>query len=334
MEQMKGHFKVKKITKFEDLKENDEIHLPESDLAFQDGSRVYQFSYIEPNDDRKFVIKPGIFSFKETSAGIDLSKMELRERTLLDSVSNTAAIIGEARTFFSRLHVYERLQRLKKRGVLLYSSPGMGKTSAIEKVCADFINEDPGTVILIWPTSEVEPDHISRFLSQQSTYDASCTRMILIIEDIGGGEREGYHGRQGVTSGLLNLLDGVGVTFKLPTFIIATTNHPENLLASLANRPGRFDLMMKLNAPSAEERVKLLSFVCKRDLNEEEVKAITSKGTENFSIAHIEEVAVRAELHDKTFTQVVKELIEHTERFNKDFADKKGSVGFNNSDFD
>src|SRR5690606_31658097 len=159
-------------------------------------------------------------------------------------------IFKEARTFFSRLHVYEKLNRPKKRSVLLYSAPGMGKTSAIEKFCHDAINEDAGTVVLVWPTSEIEPDSVARFLSQSSEYNDKCTRLILIIEDIGGGEREGSHSRSGVTSGLLNLLDGVGLTFRLPTFIIATTNHPENLLSSLANRPGRFDLMAELQAPS------------------------------------------------------------------------------------
>ena len=328
MERLQGHFKVKKITKFEDLKEGDELTLPESDLAFQDGSKVYQFSYAEPKDDRKFIIEPGTFAFAASAAGISLNKLEFKPRTLLETVNNTATIINEAKTFFSRLHVYEKLNRPKKRGILLYSAPGMGKTSSIEKFCQDFIDEDSGTVVLVWPTSEVEAEAVSKFLSQQSSYSEECTRMILIIEDIGGGERDGEHGRYAITSGLLNLLDGVGLVFKLPTFIVATTNHPENLLSSLANRPGRFDMMMKLEPPTPNERIRLLEFVVKRLLTDEERAAITSKGTETFSIAHIEEIAVRAELHDKSFKTVVDELIAHTEIFNKGFADKKTSLGF------
>lgn len=333
MERIKGHFKVKKITEFAALKEGDELQLPESDLCFQDTQRVYQFEFIEPKDNRKYVIEPGIFSFVESAAGVVLSKMELRERVLLDTATSTQLILNEARTFFSRLHVYERLKRPKKRGVLLYSAPGMGKTSAIEKFCHDAIAEDPGTVVLVWPTSEIEPDHVARFLSQNSEYNEKCTRLILIIEDIGGGEREGGHSRPSVTSGLLNLLDGVGMTFRLPTFIIATTNHPENLLASLANRPGRFDLMVELQSPSKEERVKLLQFVCKREINDEESRAITMKGTEKFSIAHIEEVVVRAELHDKSFKQVVEELVQHAELFKKNFDKSGDRMGFSH-DFD
>lgn len=322
MERIKGHFKVKKITQFAELKEGEEISLPESDLCFQDGSKVYQFEFIEPEDKRKYVIEPGIFSFADSTAGIQLSKMELRERNLLDTAMSTQLIIKEAKTFFSRLHVYEKLKRPKKRGVLLYSAPGMGKTSAIEKFCHDAMIEDPGTVVLIWPTSEIEPDSVARFLSQNSDYDEKCTRLVLIIEDIGGFEHEGGPSRAGVTSGLLNLLDGVGLTFRLPTFIIATTNHPENLLSSLANRPGRFDLMIELMPLSKEERVRLLEFVCKREVTKDEKAAISLKGTEKFSIAHIEEVVIRAELHDKTFKQVVEELVKHAELFNKNFEGK------------
>lgn len=89
-------------------------------------------------------------------------------------------------------------------------------------------------------------------------------------------------------------------------------------------------MMMKLEPPSADERCRLLEFVISRPLSDDERAAITSKGTEAFSIAHIEEVAVRAELHDKTFQQVVDELVKHAETFNNNFETKKShGFGFN-----
>jgi len=266
----------------------------------------------------------------ETSSGLVLKELEFKKRDLLESVANTSKIMKEATTFFNRLHVYEKLNRPKKRGVLLYSSPGMGKTSAIEKVCLDLIKEDPGTVVIVWPTSDIDADQIVKLLSANSRYNIECTRMVLIIEDIGGGERDSSYGsKNSIDSGLLNLLDGVGVVFKLPTFIIATTNHPENLLSSLADRPGRFDLMMKLLPPSVEERLVLMEFISKRKLTDEEIAALKKKGAENFSIAHLEEIAVRAELHDKTYTQVVDEILWHQNLFSKDFEEKEGRMGLN-----
>ena len=323
-----GRFEVKKITKFSDLTEGQVLELPESDLCFQNENSIIQMQYVRADDNaKKYEIKPGIFTFTETNTGIALSKVELKVRTLLQSVNNTSKIIKEAKTFFSRLHVYEKLNRPKKRGVLLYSRPGMGKTSAIEQVCQDFIQEDAGTVVVIWPTSDIEADSVVRFLTSSSEYTKECTRMILIIEDIGGGERDGDRGTSPVDSGLLNLLDGVGVTFRLPTFIIATTNHPENLLESLADRPGRFDLMIELNAPSHEEKIELLTFISKRDLTDEEKVSIGMKGSEDFSIAHLEEVAVRSLLHDKSYKAVIEELVAHSKRYKKNFEEKRG-VGF------
>lgn len=325
-ENIEGKFVVKKITKFENLSEGQELELPESDLCFQNEKAIIQMKYIRPEEDTKYEVKPGIFTFSDTPSGIVLTKVELKVRDLLTSVDNTTKIINEAKTFFSRLHIYEKLQRPKKRGVLLFSRPGMGKTSAIEKVCSEFMKEDPGTVVILWPTSEIEADSVVRFFTSRSRYDDSCTRLILIIEDIGGGERDGDRGTSPVDSGLLNLLDGVGLTFRLPTFIVATTNHPENLLESLADRPGRFDLMLELLPPTKEEKVALLTFISKRELTDEEKEAIGSKGTEEFSIAHLEEVAVRALLHDKTYPAVIKELVEHSKRYKRAF-DKDRTLG-------
>jgi ATP-dependent 26S proteasome regulatory subunit len=323
-ENNEGRFKIKKITKFEDLVSGNIPEMPESDLCFQNEGWIVQMKYERPDEIKKYEIKPGIYTLTQTAAGMATVKVELKQRVLLETVDNTKQILKEAKTFFNKLHVYEKLGRPKKRGVLLYSKPGMGKTSAIEKFCADAMAEDKGTVVLIWPTSEIEADSLVSFLTSRSEYTDECTRLILIIEDIGGGERDGDGGPRGIDSGLLNLLDGVGVTFKLPTFIVATTNHPENLLESLADRPGRFDLMLELMAPNHDEREQLLSFICKRPLSPEEKEAVRWKGAEKFSIAHLEEVVVRAELHDKTYPQVIKELIDHSKRYEKAFSHKQG----------
>lgn len=330
-----GKFLLKQKTSFQDMNSGLVTELPESDLCFQDGQFIYQYKFEKPEDDRSYEIEPGTFVLTETMQGLQLKKLEFKKRNLLETATNTAKILAEANKFFSRLSVYEKLGRPKKRGVLLYSTPGMGKTSAIERVSLTLLEEDPGTIIIVWPTSEIEADKIVKLLSTNSKYTAACTRMVLIIEDIGGGERESHRSQSAVDSGLLNLLDGVGVVFQLPTFIIATTNHPENLLASLADRPGRFDLMMKLQPPNLEEKRALMEFICKRPLTQDESEALAHKDIADFSVAHLEEIAVRAELDDKSHAQVIKEMIDHTALFKRDFEDKaKGrmGLGFNDED--
>ena len=329
-----GKFILKKKTAFKNMAGDVVTELPESDLCFQDGEFIYQYKFEKPEEEYSLEIEPGSYVLSEGMGGLQLKKLAFKPRELLETATNTARIMKEAGLFFNRLHVYEKLGRPKKRGVLLYSTPGMGKTSAIEKVCSDLIREDAGTVVIVWPTSEIDADKIVKLLSTNSKYAPTCTRMVLIIEDIGGGERHSHRSNTAVDSGLLNLLDGVGVIFKLPTFIIATTNHPENLLASLADRPGRFDLMLKLTPPNHAEKIALMKFISRRPLLKEEEDCLGIKGTEEFSIAHLEEIAVRAELHEKTYAQVVDELIKHKALFARDFEDKNKTMGMGMGNFD
>lgn len=203
-------------------------------------------------------------------------------------------------------------------------------TAAISQFCSDMMVKDPGTVVLNWPTDQVKSSDVCRFLATFTEFTPECTKLILIIEDIGGGEKD-YDRDRSVSSSLLNLLDGVDFVFKLPTFIVATTNHPENLLGALADRPGRFDLMLELRAPKAEERVALLKFIAKRDLTEDEVEAISHEKANAFSIAHLEEIVVRSMLHDKPIAKVIEELAIHGQKFKKGFEPKKAGVGFSAS---
>lgn len=322
-----GKFTVKQITKFEELTSGAVTELGESDLCFQSDTHIVQLGYKDAGEEKKYEIKPGFYTLAEDASGVKTTKIEFRKRDLLEDVSSTKSIIREARVFFGKLDVYAKLNRAPKRGVLLYSSPGLGKSSSIEKFCTDFANEDAGTVVLVWPTSKIEADSILSFFSSKAEYVKECTRVILVIEDIGGGEPGEDRRSTGVNSGLLNLLDGIGVTFKLPTFIVATTNHPETLLGALADRPGRFDLLLELKPPCHEEKIRLLSFISKRDLTDDEKDAIGKKGTEEFSVAHLEEVAVRSLLHDKSYAEVIDEMIAHTKKYKRAF-EEGGSMGF------
>lgn len=322
---MSGNFTLLKKTKFSEI--DDTTKLPKSDLALQEDGFLYQFQFNEADKPEKKKVTPGIWSMKPVPGGLTLVETELgKKRLLLDAV-NATSIINEAKIFFSRLDVYERLGRQKKRGVLIYSAPGLGKSSTISHFCTETSKHDPGTVVMIWPTSKIDSDDVLDFLSTGSTYTKKCTKLILVLEDIGGGEHEGGRSRQ-VDAGLLNLLDGVSDVFKLPTFIIATTNHPENLLASLADRPGRFDLMLELQPPSGEERVKLLEFIANRELTPEEKTVFLDKKCDGLSIAHLDEIVVRSLLHDRTLEQTLREILDHRKNVKAAFEKARDSLGF------
>lgn len=324
-------FKIKKITKFEDLAKEGEF-LPTSNLCLTDDKNIYQFDFIraEENKLEKVEVNPGIYTLTKTTAGMSLVTTEFRETDLLEKVVNTQKIMSEVKKFFNKLHIYDKFNMEKRRSILFYSTQGLGKSSCIRKTCSDLIKEDDKTVVIIWPSSEVEPENVGKFFSFMADYK-DCSRLVLIVEDIGGVSNENYGSPRQASSGLLNFLDGVGITFSLPTFIIATTNHPENLLASLADRPGRFDQLIELLPPSAGERIDLYEFFIKREPTAEERRALSNNIANSLSIAHIKEIPLRMELHDKTIDEVIIDMYNHTEKVNKSFSNER-KMGFYDND--
>ena len=317
-------FKVTRVTNIADLKVGD--FFSDSDLALQDGGKVVQLKY-RPRGGRALkTIKPGIHQMAMANSGVKLNPLELSAKKIMMDLVNTETILNEARIFFSKLDVYKELEIQPKRGLLLYSGPGMGKSSTISVFCQQAVVEDPGTVVIIWPTSKVDADSVQEFLASESKYVKSATRLILVIEDIGGGNKEGG-GARAVDSGILNMLDGVGETFKLPTFIVATTNTPEQLLASLSNRPGRFDAFIELKPPAAAERIKLFEFVAKRESTPEEKQALSLTKSDGLSAAHVTEIVIRHRLTDKPVPAVIDELLDHAKRVENQF-EKQSKMGF------
>lgn len=317
-----GFFKVKSITKISDLKLGDKI--PESDLTVQENDTVIQFDHVEPDDESPAeVIKCGSFTLEDTAMGIKLKKIQLRNYDLLKSVDNTAKILAEAKKFFGKLDVYKALGRDPKRAALLCSPPGVGKTAAINDVCQDFL-KDKNTAVVVWDTSAVRSSSVNRFFLQNIEFHKKVEKFIFVMEDIGGGTVEEHHGPRGTDSSLLNLLDGIGHPFKgMPTFIIATTNNPEQSVGALIDRPGRFDKVIELKTPSEKECIALLAHISKRELTVEEIEAASLAAKSDFSIAHLQEVVVRSLLDDSSMMTVVKQLVEHKKRFKNAFQDVK-----------
>lgn len=334
MSNKEGKFVARSVTKIADIKQGTEI--PESDLLIKGTDSFVQFEYVPPEkeDRTKFKASPGLYNLSYKGQKLTLNNLEFRNRRLLTTYDNTKQIMGEASNFFDNidelkkiLEDNEELGGDLKRAILLYSPPGYGKTSAITRTAQDLVKQDPKTIVINWPTSEVRSSEANRFMSNID-YD-TCSRLIFIIEDIGGGEKEDYHGSErAIDSSLLNLLDGVDRVFPIPTFIIATTNHPGSLLDALADRPGRFDEYIELDPPSYEERVELVEFIGKRKISDEEKEAL--KKAVDFSPAHLAEVVKRSILKKKTFVEVIKEMTEHKQKASRRFAERaKRGLGLN-----
>lgn len=322
-----GRFKVLKCTDLSELRED--MVIPESDLTVQTDKRLIQFEYIEGKSEvKKKEIKPGCYSFADTSVGIVLEKFELKEYKLLEDVVNTKFITDESSKFYKKVEegIYTRLGKPPKRALLIASPPGVGKTATINSVCKEYL-EMGGTSVLVWDTASVKSSSINKFFLSRSKFSKDVKRMIMVIEDIGGGSIEADYSQKAADTSLLNLLDGIGNPFgDIPTFIIATTNNPEQSVAALIDRPGRFDKVQIMKTPGESECIKLLEFIGKGEGESEDINSAAKiAAKDEFSIAHLQEVVVRSLIDDITYTEAAQQLSEHKAKFKKAFKESARS---------
>lgn len=324
---MKRYFKVKNVKKLDEMKEGDEI--PTSDFAQMSPSGNFvQWELIEEDVEEvtKMDVHPGIFTIVKTMTGLKLETTSFTQDRILKEFVQTAEVVDKVDCFFRNLHKYKEFGiEVPKRGVFLWGEPGTGKSTIISSICEKY-SQNKDTLVLIWDTTKYEAHNV-KDLVKAFNY-INIKKMILIIEDIGGVEMD--QRRMAADSSLLSLLDNQEKTFTVPTCIIATTNHPENFMASLTNRSGRFDDKIKVGYPPGEARAKLLDFFSKGTSETEAITLIASKECEKFPPAHIKEVVIRSAIHEKTHLQVIKEMLKEIKTYEKGFNDTSKGMGFLN----
>lgn len=311
-----GTFKVKSIINLDQTKVGDVI--PESDFASitQSGNFV-QLEYIEDENQKEpYKVEPGIWSIVKTAIGYKLTATTFIQDKLLPQLLQTKDITDKIDCFFKKIHLYKDFgYDVAKRVMLLYGPPGTGKSSIINLI-ANKYSSDSKTAVIIWPTDQLDPYEIKQFIK---TFDyVGVEKMILICEDVGGIEMDQVRIKS--DSSLLSLLDNQDKTFTIPTFGIATTNFPENLLGNLVNRPGRFDDKIEVGYPDGNSRKELLKFFSKEVVDETVLEEISLKKYQDFSPAHIKEVIIRSALYDMTLLASIKKIQSEIETYKKAFT--------------
>lgn len=322
-----GHYIVKKITDLRDLKIDDII--PESDHAsVTSQDKLIQLKYIEVEDDKEiYNVKPGLFTIAKEGYNLRLHSTTFTNDKILPDIKSVQELGNKIDCFFRKLDVYKQFGiEIPKRAALIYGPAGTGKSTGVIDIVNRYV-QDGETLAVIWPTDKFEASEVKDFIK---TFNyTNVKKFILVAEDIGGVEIDQV--RMKSVSSLLSLLDNKEKTFTIPIFIVATTNHPENFLGNITNRPGRFDDKIEVGNPSAEDRKKILKFFLKEEATEEHCDLITNKKYKDFSIAHIQEVVLRAAIFDMTFEDSLNKVLSDIETYNKMFT-KKSKLGFNSDD--
>jgi len=323
---MSGMFKFKKATNLQ--LHNDSLQIEESDFSIMTPNGQFlqfDYEYDKSKEDNNYKVEPGIFAIASENMRIILKKTSFTAQRVLEESVSTKEITNKINTFFNKIDVYRKYGLDPKRALLLYGAPGCGKSVVISKVCEEYA-KDNSTLIVIWPSDKFEARDVKAFLKSFNYEANSITKLILVIEDLGGVENADGPRRYSESS-LLSLLDNVEKTFSVPTMIIATTNHPEKFLENLTDRPQRFDDVMEVKAPSGEFRAKFLDFFSQGDASIAAQDMVKDKKFDGFSVAHIKEIVIRAALMDISIEDSILQIHAQSSNAKKGFAKGSGKMG-------
>jgi SpoVK/Ycf46/Vps4 family AAA+-type ATPase len=323
---MSGIFKFKKET---DLKSpNESLRLTESDFSIMtpDGRFIqFDYEYDKSEDADMLKVQPGIFAIASENMKMVLKKTSFTKHRIMEDSISTKEITNKINIFFSKVDVYKKYDLDPKRAMLLYGSAGMGKSVVISKVCEEYTKNDD-TVVVLWPSDKYEARDVKAFLKSFDYITNKITRLILVIEDLGGVENADGPRRYSESS-LLSLLDNVENTFKIPTMILATTNHPEKFLENLTDRPQRFDDVLEVKPPSGEFRAKFLDFFSQGAASDAAKEMIKQEKFASLSVAHLKEIVIRSAIYDITIEEAILQIAAQSARAKKGFSKGAGRMG-------
>lgn len=166
-----------------------------------------------------------------------------------------------------------------KRGVLFAGKYGTGKTMTanwIAKVAEEFG----------WTFIYVRADDIPYALDFARTYQP-CVVFAEDIDAVAGADRSKS------VNDLLNKLDGVD-SKRHDILFVATTNHVDTINAAML-RPGRMDVVMRVDPPDAEASIRMARHYAKGAMDENDNYTQAATLLANRIPAEIEEVVKRAQ---------------------------------------
>ena len=222
----------------------------------------------------------GIYNFRSTDNGIFFGKQQFPSDGVISLPGLPSDyILNQLKSFWEKQDVYEKYGFIHKRGVLLYGSPGSGKTSVARLLCNEIINL--GGIVFSIDNFMLAAAAINIFRTVEPN------RPILTLQEDIEGIFNGSDGPQQVKAAL-SFLDGQDQFNNIVH--IATTNKPEEIADRFIKRPGRFDLVIGVKTPTQVTREAYFRHVCNKETSETQLKELITK-TEGLELSYLREIA-------------------------------------------
>lgn len=211
---------------------------------------------------------------------------------LSDKIINT--ILTEIDDFWNKKDLYEKHHILHKRGLLLEGPAGNSKTSTINLIIENILNND-GLIFIVRSLREF--NLLCDFLPIFRQIEPN-RNVITIIEDIdqlidmGGG----------FDVNILDFLDGKNsINHHL---VIMTSNNTTRLSEALL-RPSRIDVRFVLELPNKQTRYEYLE---KKGINKDRLNEYAEK-TDGMTFAQLKELFISTEILNKDIDTAVNKIM-------------------------
>ena len=199
----------------------------------------------------------------QTSSGHNATTVAVRpDIRFADAIGNDEAksALKRVKAFLSDPAQYAKLGAAAPRGVLLVGPPGTGKTLLAKALAgeskANFIAVDGSYFTATYYGAGVAK---VKALFKLARKQAPC---VLFIDEVDGIGKRAHGGPGGGAESEMNriinrvLVEMDGFDPMDNVVVVAATNHEENIDEAL-RRPGRFDMLVRLNKPTLPERAAL-----------------------------------------------------------------------------